>query len=103
MLCAGDYGRNPVITMGVCSVACVCRDAKHDGIYPCLIWIALQNNRLDSTNAGASLARIAHLRELVFCGSKSFFVCVTVSTAYNCMSNQRTIKEFTNQRDCVSR
>src|SRR2546430_16569581 len=30
---------------------CMCWHAKHDGIYACLVWIALQNNGLDSANA----------------------------------------------------
>ncbi len=51
MPCAGDYDRNPVVTMGVGSDARMCRDAKHDGIYARLVWIALQNNGLDSANA----------------------------------------------------
>jgi hypothetical protein len=74
MLCAEDYGRNPVVTMGVGSDARMRRDAKHDGIYARLVWIAFENNGLDSANASASRARIAHLRELVSCGSESFFV-----------------------------
>ena len=51
MPCAGDYGRNPIVTMGVRSDLCMCRDAKHDGMYARLFWIALQNNGLDSANA----------------------------------------------------
>ena len=51
MPCAGDYVRNPVVTMGVGSDARMCRDPKHDGIYARLVWIALQNNGLDSANA----------------------------------------------------
>src|SRR5258708_2819768 len=102
MPCAGDYSRNPVVTMGVGGDARMCRDAKHDGIYPCLVWIALQNDGLDSPYASASRARIGLWRKIVLYRSDSFLVCAAVSTVCTCMPNQRTIKEFTNQRDCVS-
>jgi hypothetical protein len=51
MPCAGDYRRNPVVTMGVRCDACMCWHAKHNGINAWLVWIALQNDGLDSPYA----------------------------------------------------
>src|SRR5258708_33740216 len=74
MPCAGDYRRNPVVTMGVRCDACMCWHAKHNGINAWLVWIALQTDGLDSPYAWGARTRIAHLGELVFCRTKAFFV-----------------------------
>src|SRR5437016_14355232 len=44
MPCAGDYGRNPVVTMRVGSDAHMCREAKNDGIYARIVCIDILNN-----------------------------------------------------------
>ena len=53
---AGDYGCDPVVAVGVRSDLRMCRDAKHDGIYTCLVGIAFENHGLDAGNTGTSRA-----------------------------------------------
>src|SRR5438876_2599700 len=50
MSCAGDYGRNPVVTMGVGRDARMCRNVKHDGICAPLVWVVFLNKCLVCAN-----------------------------------------------------
>lgn len=72
-------------------------------VYARLVWIALQNNGLDSANVGASRARIAHWRELVFDRASGSSLAPPSALACNGTSSRQLIKEFTNQGDRVSR
>src|SRR5271155_1524544 len=71
--CAGDYGRDAVITMGVGRDFRVCGDAQHDCVYARLIRVTFEYHGLNSSHAGTPRAWIASLRELVFRGTEALF------------------------------
>src|ERR1700733_9422769 len=70
---AGDYGRHPVIAMGVRCNLRMRWHAKHNCVHTRLIRITFEDHSLNSSHPGTACARIPVLWKLVLGGSKTPF------------------------------
>src|SRR5207244_11601515 len=71
---ARDYGRDPVIAMGVRRNLCVGGHAQHDRVDARLVRITFEHHGLNSANPGTASAGITLLRELLLGWRKTLFV-----------------------------
>src|SRR5207302_3032843 len=99
-----DYGRNPVIAMGVRRNLRMCWHAQHDCVNPRCVRITFEHHSLNPSNSRTAGPGITMLRELTLGGSETLFAKVVRRGARAaCGSNLRGVEEVANEGHGVRR